>query len=290
MKATTSYTVSPKIIAHRGGKNNFPENTIFAFENAINVGSDGIEIDVQLSKDGVVVLYHPNDLASRTNGKGLVNAWNYQDLEALDAAYNFDPKSNKSFPERGKGYKIPTLAEVLNKFPNLEIIVDLKSLPAKPLVDAIVKLVNEKNAWQRLIFYSTNIEHLNYFKEQKPEAKLFESRHKTRELLLTMRNKGTCCYKLNSSHYIGFELDIEMIVKESFALGDDINKVHFRLWDNKAVECIEEASNDQAKIFIFGINSKQEYQEAKKLGVYAVFSDTPAELIQQLKAPIKAIN
>ena len=166
MKAKTSYTVFPKIIAHRGGKNNFPENTIVAFENAINVGSDGIEIDVQLSKDGIVVLYHPNDLASQTNGKGLISAWNYQDLEALDAAYNFDPKSNKSFPERGKGYKIPAFAEVLNKFPNLEIIVDLKSLPVKPLVDAIIKLVDEKNAWQRLIFYSTNIEHLNYFKEQ----------------------------------------------------------------------------------------------------------------------------
>lgn len=55
------------------------------------------------------------------------------------------------------------------------------------------------------------------------------------------------------------------------------------MWDNKAVKCIKEASNDQAKIFIFGINSKQDYQEAKKLGVYAVFSDAPAELIQQLK-------
>ncbi len=278
-----SYAYSPKIIAHRGGKINFPENTIYAFESAINAGSDGFEVDVQLSRDGVVVLYHPNDLSLLTDGKGLVSSLNYKDLAALDAAYNFDPQANRTFPTRNKGYNIPTLSEVIEKFPNLEIIIDLKSLPAKPLIDAVVKLVDEKQAWNRLIFYSTNDDHLEYLKQKKPEAKLFESRNKTRQRLLTIRNEGVCCCKLDPNPYIGFEMDREMVVEESFTLGNGSNKIHFRLWDNKVVECIQEAKGNSSKIFIFGVNNKKDYEEAKKLGAYAVFSDSPIELIQQLK-------
>lgn len=283
MATVTSHAHSPKIFAHRGGKNNFPENTLYAFKRVVDAGSDGIEVDVQLSKDGVVVLYHPNDLAVWTEGKGPISVWNYSDLMTLDAAYNFDPEANKTFPERSKGHRIATLAEVINNFPGLEIVVDFKSLPAKPLVDAVIKVVDAQHAWPRLIFYSTNEEHLNYLRIRKPEAQVFESRHKTRERLLSLRNDSVCCCKVDPHAYIGFELDREMVVKESFALGEDSNKIHFKLWDNEAMQCIRKASGNEPRVFIFGVSDKQGYEQAHKLGVYAVLSDDPVNVLSELK-------
>ena len=277
-----SYAYSPKIIAHRGGSKEFPENTLIAFEKALEAGVDGIELDVQLSKDEIVMLYHPRDLSLSTEANGSIGDFNLAALKELDAAYNFDPQGNKSFPKRGQGYQIATLVEVLDKFPQQEIIVDLKSLPANKLINAIIKLVDEKQAWGRLVFYSTNEEHLEYFKQHKPEARLFENRLKTRQRLLTMRNEHVCCCKADSN-YIGFELSREMVVEEAFALGKSTNKIHFKLWDNDAVECVKNSTNKSSKIFLFGINSKLAYEEAKKLKAYAIFTDEPAYLIKVIK-------
>jgi glycerophosphoryl diester phosphodiesterase len=280
---SSSYAYSPKIMAHRGGKSNFPENTIYAFEQALQIGSDGLEIDVQVTKDEIVVLYHPHDLSVLTNGSGPVSAMSYKKIYMLDAAYNFDPSGDKLYPERGNGHRIPTLSQVLEKFPDIEIIVDLKSVPTKSLIDAVIRVVNEKNAWDKLIFYSTNDEHLQYLKQVKPYANLFESRKTTRQRLLSLRNEGLCCCKDNSSHFVGFELAREMVVEESFMLGTDRNKIRFKLWDQKAVECAKETKGNDLKIYLFGINKIQDYNEAKKLGAYAIFTDTPSTIIKQLQ-------
>lgn len=276
----SSYAYSPKIIAHRGGSEEFPGNTIAAIHDSLKSGANGVEVDVQLSKDGVVILYHPRDLSVLTGVDGKVSEFTVSELKKLDIAYNFDPKGDKTFPKRAKGYRIATLSELLDLFPNQEFIVDLKSLPEDKLIDAIIVLVDKKKAWNRIVFYSTNDVHLDYLKQHKPEAKLFESRSKTRRRLLTLRNEDICCCKDKNSEYIGFELDREMVVKESFALGNSENKVHFKLWDQKAVDCIKDS--DIKYIFLFGINTKQDYEEAKRLNTYAVFTDNPISLIKMI--------
>ncbi|MFN7037942.1 MAG: glycerophosphodiester phosphodiesterase family protein [Alphaproteobacteria bacterium] len=275
------YAADPKIVAHRGGKANFPENTIYAFKEAIKAGADMIEIDVQLTKDRQVVLYHPADLSTWTEGRGSVDEYNYDDIKMLNAAYNFDPASNKKYPMRKYKLQIPLLYEILTELPETKIIVDLKSLPAKDLIDAVIKVVDKIKAWNRLIFYSTNSDHLDYLKYLKPDAIVFESRTKTRERLLKFRNEGSCCCKDFLTKHIGFELDREMLVEESFALGKDKNIVHFRLWDDDAINCIQETKGKDTKIFLFGINNVKNYNIAKKLGVYAVFTDNPLELIDK---------
>ena len=271
----------PKIIAHRGGKNNFPENTFYAFENSLKSGADAIELDVQLTKDDVVVLYHPNDLSVWTKKQGPVSEFNYSELEKLDAAYNYDPRGDKTFPFRGQGHTIPTLSATLDKFPDREIIIDLKSLPAPKLIDAIIATIDQKNnpkIWRRLIFYSTNDEHLIYLWQKKPDAHLFESRDQTRKRLLTLRNSKICCCSNNAISYVGFELERPMIVEESFTLGKSSNEINFKLWDDKAIKCTQKNNSRQVKIFLFGVNSKQAYQEAEALGAYAVFTDAPVIL------------
>jgi glycerophosphoryl diester phosphodiesterase len=87
-----------KIIAHRGYSAKHPENTIAAFQAAMDVGADMIEFDVLLSKDLIPVIIHDETLNRTTNGKGKVSSYTLEELKKLDA---------------GRGETIPTLEEIL---------------------------------------------------------------------------------------------------------------------------------------------------------------------------------
>jgi glycerophosphoryl diester phosphodiesterase len=92
-------------MAHRGFSGKAPENTLAAFQQAIEVGSDFIELDVRFSKDGHPVIFHDDTLERTTNGKGKVADFSLLELKRLDAGSWF----GGSF----SGEKIPTLREVL---------------------------------------------------------------------------------------------------------------------------------------------------------------------------------
>ncbi|GIX06592.1 MAG: glycerophosphoryl diester phosphodiesterase [Candidatus Poribacteria bacterium] len=88
-------------IAHRGASAYEPENTLRAFRRALELGADGIELDVHLSQDGHPVVIHDASVEKTTDGKGLVAEMSLEELRRLDA---------------GKGERIPTLEEVLHEF------------------------------------------------------------------------------------------------------------------------------------------------------------------------------
>ena len=87
--APPEFTQGPMIIAHRAGTGDFPENTLLALANAVEAGVDGVWVTVQASGDGVPVLYRPADLTTLTNGSGPVNSHTAQQLQQLNAGWNF---------------------------------------------------------------------------------------------------------------------------------------------------------------------------------------------------------
>ena len=89
---------NPQVLAHRGGRALAPENTLKAFRNAISLGVDWLELDVQRTQDGALVVIHDDTVDRTTNGKGLVRNFTLEQLRALDA---------------GDGEQIPTFNEVL---------------------------------------------------------------------------------------------------------------------------------------------------------------------------------
>ena len=107
------------ICAHRGAMETHPENTIPAFQEAIRLGAHMIEFDVQLSKDGQLVIIHDSSIDRTTNGTGKVNSKTLEELKELDCG------SWKS--EKYKGTRIPILEEVLNLMPkNIWLNIHLK--------------------------------------------------------------------------------------------------------------------------------------------------------------------
>ena len=96
------------ILGHRGVAADYPENTMISFRKAIELNMDGIELDVQLSKDGEMVIIHDETLDRTTNGKGYVKDYSFEELRKLDAG---------SFKgDKFKGEIIPTLDEVFEFF------------------------------------------------------------------------------------------------------------------------------------------------------------------------------
>src|SRR4051812_32522655 len=131
----------PQVFAHRGGAALRPENTLLAFDHGMSLGADGLEFDVHLSRDGVVVVHHDPTLERTTSGRGPLAALTADELARLDAGYWFAPLSGPPSPAgsspatsghaaehpfRGMAGGVPRLADVLRRYPTATCIIELK--------------------------------------------------------------------------------------------------------------------------------------------------------------------
>lgn len=139
----------PLVFAHRGGSRLRPENTVTAFDHGLSLGADGLELDVRLSSDGVVMVHHDETLERTTNGTGPLSAQTADALETLDAGYHFHGLDGTSF--RGSGCRIPRLADVLARYPDIPIIIELKGRDVA-VAERAVAVVREAGAIGRVCF------------------------------------------------------------------------------------------------------------------------------------------
>ena len=139
---------TPLDIAHQGGEDEFPSNTMYAFERSMQVGADMLELDVGVTRDGQVVVMHDTTVDRTTNGHGTVASFTLKQLRKLDAAYWFSGGANayrhdrvrsayrlrgvataKRRPPKGftaADFRVPTLKEVMKAFPRTPINVEIK--------------------------------------------------------------------------------------------------------------------------------------------------------------------
>ena len=140
---------TPLNIAHQGGEDEFPSNTLYAFRKALKVGADMLELDVGVTKDGKVIVMHDTTVDGKTNGHGTVASKTLRQIKKLDAAFWFAPGASDHYshalpprsykfrgiatgkrkPPRGfkaSDFRVPTLAEVLKAFPRTPINIEIK--------------------------------------------------------------------------------------------------------------------------------------------------------------------
>ena len=142
-----------KIIASRGYSGVAPENTLDAFSKAVDIGADMIELDVQKTADGELVVFHDSELIRITGVEGVLADWTYEQLQALDA---------------GNGEHIPTLSQVLQLIQptNLEIYLELKDIgESEDFAVSVAQMVQEIQMQDRVIFASSNYQYLQQIKE-----------------------------------------------------------------------------------------------------------------------------
>jgi len=147
-----------KIFAHRGYRALYPENTMLSFRKAVEHNVNGIELDVQLTSDGEVIILHDETLDRTTNGSGYVKDVDFKTLQELDA---------------GHGENIPSLIEYLEFIRNFTIItnIELKNniVPYDGMEEKVLCLVKEYKLSDRLILSSFNIESVKKLSSLAPE-------------------------------------------------------------------------------------------------------------------------
>ena len=126
----------PLAIGHRGCAGEAPENTLVSFQRARDQGADALESDVHLSRDGVPVLIHDDEVSRTTDGAGRVAELSGSELQQLDAGHAF-AAADGSHPWRGRGVRIPSLAEALAALPGVRFNLELKE-PQPGLVEAVL--------------------------------------------------------------------------------------------------------------------------------------------------------
>ncbi len=131
---------TPISIAHRGCAGEAPENTIVAFERALEQGAAVLESDVHASRDGVPILIHDATVDRVTEASGRVADLTADELRRFDAGYRFSPDGGRSHPYRGRGVRIPSLEEAFAKFPGTRFNLEIKA-PSRGLVEATLDLV-----------------------------------------------------------------------------------------------------------------------------------------------------
>jgi glycerophosphoryl diester phosphodiesterase len=137
----------PLVFAHRGGCALGPENTIAAFDAGVAAGADGLELDVHLSADGVVVVHHDETLDRTTNGAGPLARRTVAELAAIDAGYRFSDGAGHPF--RGHHIGVPTLRDVLRRYRDLPVIIEMK-VDSAEMGEAVAAEVRHAGALDRV--------------------------------------------------------------------------------------------------------------------------------------------
>ncbi len=119
----------------------------------MSFGADALELDIQTTSNGEIVVIHDQTVDRTTNGKGPVAGYSLEELRQLDAGYQFTPDGGQTYPFRGQGVVIPTLREVLERFPKARINLDLKeSSPERE--QRLWVLIQEYQAEERMLVAS----------------------------------------------------------------------------------------------------------------------------------------
>lgn len=139
----------PWLVAHRGGSLLAPENTLDAFAVASRLRANAIETDVRLSADGQVMVFHDDDTARITGVSGTIEARTAAEIARLDAAHSFTADGGATVPLRGRGVRIPTLAEALARFPTMRFSIDAKTKDAA-LAEALARTIRVAGALDRV--------------------------------------------------------------------------------------------------------------------------------------------
>ena len=171
------------VIAHQGGDGLWPGDTLFAFGKAVEIGSDVLEMDAHITKDGRIVLMHDEAVDDTTEGIGLIEDLTLAELKGLDAAYDWSADDGLTFPFRGRGIQVPTLDELFQNFPQMRYVIEIK-LTRNPIDKPLCELIRQHNMQDKVMVASFHDVAMKNFRATCPEVATSASRAEVRNYVL----------------------------------------------------------------------------------------------------------
>lgn len=239
-----------KIFGHRGSAGTHPENTMISFKEAARVGADGIELDIQMTRDGVIVVIHDETVNRTTNGKdkGWVKDYTLKQIKKMDVSYKFKDQYGKC--------EIPTLEEVFDwaKSNQVHINVEFKTglVSYKGIEEKTLKMIKDYGLEERIVLSSFN--HYSLVK----------------------------CRQLSNS------IDLAILYMEGlyepwdYAKRLKTNGIHpYHQTINK--EIVEESKRNGIAVRPFTINDEKKMKQFIDFGCSAIITDHPKKAITLIK-------
>ena len=157
------------VIAHRGGISLGPENTLYTFQRAVEMGVDVLEMDVRLTRDHQLVVIHDATVDRTTDGTGPVSTYGLAEIQSLDAGYHWSPDNGASYPTRASGIQIPVLDEVLAAFPRMRMNVEIKDTDPAAIA-SLCNVINTQAMPSRIMVACFDARVLDKFRRACPQV------------------------------------------------------------------------------------------------------------------------
>lgn len=241
----------PKVIGHRGAKAYAPENTLESIETAASLGVQWVELDVKLTRDGVPIIFHDEELGRTTNGSGLVAQTDYEDIKQLEAG--------SWYAESFAGVKIPTLEEAVDVIlkHDLGFNLEIKPCPGREKETAEVALDQLSQFWEdpsKLLISSFQYVSLEAAMDLAPDF--------ARGLLIDHDRPMPENWKDMAEYLDATTLNLG-----------------FRLVDRQIAD---EVMDLEMPLLVYTVNDPMQARALQKLGVDCFFSDNPDVILENL--------
>lgn len=261
---------SPLVIAHQGGDGERPSNTIVAFQYAVEIGVDVLEMDIHSTRDGVLVTIHDDTVDRTTNGTGRVHDFTFAELQELDAGYEWptveEEAGRTDRPYRGQGIVIPALEEVFSTFPDMQMVIEIKQTEPS-IVQPFCDLLREYSMQEQVIVASFHPEPMYAFRDACPEV----ATAGVEEEILPF-------FVLNTVGLSG----AYQPTAEAFQVPEYSGDLHV-----VTQRFVENAHAKNVMVQPWTINSVDQMERMVDVGVNGIMTDYPARLMELLGRDIK---
>lgn len=245
-------------IAHGGAQGHAPGNTVAAFDLALEMGADVLEMDAQLTADRGVVLHHDATVDRQTDGSGAVADLTVEELQRLDAGHGFTGPDGDEHPWRGRGATIPTLDEVLARYPDTPMVIEMKPDGGPGIVEALAERLEAAGRTGDVVVASFDLDLLRELRERLPEVATNMPEDETRTFY-TLQLVGLDRWWRAPAGFLQVPEyhDGRHVVTERFVRAADRRGVDVHVWT---------------------VNEETDMRRLVELGVHGIMTDRPDRL------------
>jgi len=249
-------------IAHRGGAGERPESTLLAFRHALEAGADVLELDVHLSRDGVLMVCHDPDLRRVSGDTGKIRELTVAEIRNADAGALWTSEDG-SRPYAGNGHTLVSLEELFQAFPDVPMNVDIKVGDPKA-AEEVVKLIREYRRREITVVASFISQQLRRVRRNAPDLVTSASPRDVRIFLLLSR------------------IGLGKLASRRFPYLQ-IPETHgsLRLVTPRFLKAAHRAGKE---VHVWTVNEKEEMRRLISLGVDGIITDYPSRLAGELDA------
>jgi glycerophosphoryl diester phosphodiesterase len=249
------------VMAHQGGNGLWPGNTQYAFERAVALGVDVLEMDVHSTADGVLVVIHDSTVDRTTNGPGSVHDLTLAEIKALDAGYHWTSDDGQTYPYRGQGVTVPTLEELFIAFPTTPMNIEIKQ--AEPSIAApLCRLIRDHGRADKVLIASFHQAVIDEFRRECPEVATSTGQNEVIALFVLSKVLLEGAYRPNAA----------AVQVPEYRSGLHVITPRF----------VDAAHSRNLQVHAWTINEVEDMQRMLDLGVDGIITDYPDRLMDLL--------